>query len=202
MNKRKLHHYWTKIRPITAKYFFIAAAGLLIVGVIGLRQNNIEAIRLRDEVLRIDQQDGDVEAALKKLRAYTHAHMNSELGGSNVLQPIQLKYRYERLVKVEKDRVSAANEKIYNDAQTDCERRFPEGLSGSNRVPCIEEYVSSRNIKEQPVPDSLYKFSFSAPRWSPDLAGISLLLSAVSLLLGLSKLWVDSVIKRRLHDHM
>lgn len=202
MDKRTLHHYWKMVRPVGSRYFLAAAGVFLVIGIVSLRQNNLNAIRLRDEVLAADEQNGDVETALKKLREYTYAHMNSELGGNNVPQPIQLKYRYERLVAAEKERVSAANQKIYNDAQTDCERRFPEGLSGRGRVPCIEEYVSSRNIKEQPIPDGLYKFDFAAPRWSSDLAGISLLLSAVSLLLFLTKAWLDRFIKHRLSEHI
>jgi protein tyrosine phosphatase len=63
---------------------------------------------LRDKLLVVDQQDGDVELALRELREHIYSHMNSELGGSNVQQPIQLKYRYERLVNAEKVRVTQA----------------------------------------------------------------------------------------------
>jgi hypothetical protein len=153
--------------------------------------------------LKVDEQNGDVETALRELRAHVYAHMNSELSGgaSNVQQPVQLKYRYERLVTAEKQRVSAANEKIYNDAQVDCERRFPAGLSGSNRLPCIEQYVTSHNIKERPIPDSLYKFDFAAPRWSPDLAGLSLLLSGLFFLLFFVRVGLERWMKHRLDAH-
>lgn len=202
MDKRRLHHYWTKIRPVDSRYFLIISLVLLVIGVAALRHNNIQALKLRDEVLTVDKQNGDVEAALRKLREYVHSHMNTGLGGSNIQQPVQLKYRYERLLTAEKERVSAANERIYHEAQIDCERRFPEGLSGRGRVPCIEEYVSSHSIKEQPIPDSLYKFDFAAPRWSPDIAGISLMLSAVFFLLFLSRWLLDRYIHRRLSEHM
>ena len=204
MDKRKLHHVYKQIRPFGARYFLIAAVVSLVVGLVALRQNNITAINLRDEVGRVDEQNGDVEAALRRLREHVYNHMNSNLGGgaTNIQQPVQLKYRYERLVAAEKARVSAENERIYNDAQVECERRFPSGLSGSNRIPCIEEYVSSRNVKEQPIPDALYKFDFIAPVWSPDLAGLSLLLSAVLLLLALVRFTADYWLREKFNEHI
>lgn len=204
VNKRSLHHYWTKIKPFGAKYFLIAAFVCLVIGIGALRQNNITALKLRDEVSRVDQENGDVESALRDLREHVHSHMNSGLAGgiANVQQPVQLKYRYERLVSDEKAKVSTQNERIYNDAQEDCERRFPSGLSGSNRIPCIEAYVSAKSIKEQPIPDALYKFDFVAPTWSFDLAGISLLFSGVFLLLAFTRVLIDSWMKRQFHSHI
>lgn len=177
---------------------------MVIVGVIALRQNNLTAIELRDNVLRVDQENGDVEAALRQLRSHVYKHMNSDLSGgtNNIAQPIQLKYRYERLVTAEKQRVSAENTKIYNDAQQVCERLNPTGLSGRGRIPCIEEYVSSRSIKEQPIPDGLYKFDFIAPRWSADLAGLSLALAILFVLLFLVRFSLERWFKHRLHEHM
>lgn len=203
MNKRKLHHVWTTLRPFSSYYFLVVAVVSLVIGLVALRQNNVTAIQLRDEVSKVDEQNGDVEAALRKLREHVYSHMNSDLSGgaANIQQPVQLKYRYERLVSAEKARVSAENERIYNDAQVDCERRFPEGLSGRSRVPCIEEYVSSRSIKEQPIPDSLYKFDFVSPAWSPDLAGISLLISAVFVLLFVVRLLLDRWMKNKFNEH-
>lgn len=203
MDKRKLHHIWASIRPVRAFYFLLAASVCFIIGLNALRQNNLTAIRLRDEVAKVDEQNGDVEAALKKLREHVYSHMNSNLSGgsTNIQQPVQLKFRYERLLSAEKKRVSAENEKIYNDAQVDCERRFPAGLSGSNRIPCIEEYVSSRSTKEQTIPDGLYKFDFISPSWSPDLAGISLLLSAVFALLFIVRFLLDRWMKHQFSEH-
>lgn len=204
MNKRSLHHAWTRLRILQPYYFLVLTAVALIIGLIAMRQNNLTALGLRDDVLKADQADGDVEAALRRLRKHVYAHMNSDLSGGSatVQQPVQLKYRYERLVSAEKERVSAINEKIYNDAQVDCERRFPEGLSGRGRVPCIEEYVSSRSIKEQPIQDGLYKFAFVSPAWSPDLAGLSLLLAGVFLLLFMLRLGLGYWMRIQLKEHM
>lgn len=183
MDKRFLHHLWTRIRPIKTQYLALACLACCIVCVLALRHNNVGMIKLRDAVQATDQQNGDVEKALQELRSYVGAHMNTSLETSNgVYPPIQLKYTYDRLKKAEQDRVQAINSKIYTEAQESCEARFPGSFFGGPRAPCIEQYV-----KEHPgaiaktIPDALYKFSFVSPSWSPDLAGWSLVLSVVTV---------------------
>jgi hypothetical protein len=203
MRKRQLHHLWVRIRPVSYWYFLAAFLVSGIVALVALRQNNLTALRLRDEVLQVDQQNGDVEAALRKLRTYVYGHMNANLASPNgVYPPIQLKYRYERLLAAEKDQVSAANTQIYNDAQKYCEQAVPQGLSGRGRVPCIQEYVDSHGLKEQPIPDALYKFDFASPVWSPDLAGWSLVLTIVFGLLFLIRFGLERWLWHTLEQHL
>ncbi len=203
LSKRKLHHLWTKLRVVSYWYFL---AGFIIFGVIfvnAYRQNNIHMVRLRQAVFTADEQNGDVEKALRELREYVYAHMHTQLavGSTAIRPPIQLKYRYERLLSAEKDRVSTANASIYTAAQADCEQRFPAGLSGRGRVPCISEYVASHGIKEQSIPKELYQFDFVSPLWSPDLAGWSLVLTVIfGALFGLRfslELWL----RQQLNEH-
>ncbi len=203
-NKRHLHHLHVKLAPFRIWYLvvlIVISAGTMAYA---LRQNNLTALRLRDKVLQTDEQNGDVEAALKSLREYVYAHMNTNLasGPSAIRPPIQLKYRYERLMSAEKERVSKQNEKIYTDAQATCESSYPKGLSGSGRIPCIQDYVSKHGVTEQPIEDSLYKFDFVSPRWSPDLAGwmevATALLGAMLVLRLMSEVWL----RKSLSNHM
>lgn len=184
MNKRHLHHVWRRFQLVPAWYFLLAAVICGTLSVVALRNNNLHMLRLRDAVYQADEKDGNVEAALRQLRAYVYNHMNTNLNSGNnaIYPPIQLKHRYERLIATEKKRVSDANTKIYNDAQIICERQFPQGFFGAGRIPCIEQYVANRGVKEQAIPDSLYKFDFVSPRWSPDVAGWSLLLMGLLVL--------------------
>lgn len=159
---------------------FILAAFFGLVAILSLRANNMEAIRLRNHVLEVDKNNGDVEKALRELRSYTYQHMHTDLASStNVYPPVQLKYRYDRLVTAEKERVQAIMAKVYTDAQAECERQNPTDFSGRNRVPCVEAYVTSHKVAEQSINPDLYKFDFASPVWSPDLAGISLVLTGV-----------------------
>jgi hypothetical protein len=202
MNKTQLHNFWTKIRGIKPWYFL--AAGLIsgLVAVLALRQNNLTMITLRAKVVEVDKNNGDIETALRDLREFVYAHMNTNLssGNNSIKPPIQLKYRYDRLIATEKQRVNEANAKIYTDAQAYCEKAVPEGLSGRGRVPCIQDYVSSHGIKEQPVQNGLYKFDFVSPTWSPDLAGFALLLSIISFIAFAFLYGVDRWIKAELKD--
>lgn len=203
MTKGKLHHTWKRLRIISSWYF---VAGLIIsslVAITALRNNNLRAIYLRDQVNQADVQNGDVESALRQLRSFVYSHMNTDLSsGPNAIKPpVQLKVRYERLAMAEKDRVSAINAKIYTDAQKTCEAQFPEGLSGRGRVPCIQDYVTQHGLKEQPIPDALYKFDFTSPSWSLDLAGWSIVFAALFGLLSIVRLSLEYWLHRYLREH-
>lgn len=200
MDKKQLHHFWVRIRPIKPWYFLIIALISGVVAVAALRQNDLAMIKLRQAVVTADQQNGDVETALRNLREYVYGHMNTNLASGNnaIRPPIQLKYRYERLVQAEKNRVAAINAKVYTEAQAVCEQQIPSGLSGGGRVPCIQQYVTAHGTRAQPIPDALYKFDFLSPAWSPDLAGWSLVFSSLSLVLYVITLGVDRWVKAEL----
>lgn len=207
MNKRHLHHTWKILRKVHYWYFLLAAVACLATGVYALRQNNLGAVRLREQVLEVDKQNGDIEAALRELRSYIYSHMNTSLASStSAYPPIQLKYRYERLVKAEQARVDAANKgnTVYNDAQVYCEKTQPQSFYGAGRLGCIQSYIDSHPagavVTANQIPDSLYKFDFVSPVWSPDLAGWSLVLGGICLLLFVVRfgleLWFASQFKR------
>ncbi len=203
MDKGKLHHLWRKLHTVSYWYFFAAFIIFGIIGIFSLRQNNMNAIKLRDHVNQVDKDNGDVETALRQLREYVYSHMNTNLAtGTSIQQPIQLKYRYERLVAAEKAKTEASNSQIYNQAQAECERQYPGSFSGGPRVPCITNYVSTHGVKEQPIQDALYKFNFESPRWSPDLAGISILLSVICFIIFAIKLLFDKLIRHILNQHL
>jgi hypothetical protein len=177
--------------------------------VFALRNNNLTAVHLRDELLKVDQQNGDTAAALNKLRAYTYSHMHADLAnGTSVYPPIQLKYTYQRLVAAEQARVDAINQtsNLYNDAQNYCEKTQPQSFYGAGRLPCIQNYLDSHHapapVQPKAIPDSLYKFDFASPIWSPDLAGWSLVLFVVFLLLFVTRaaleIWLRYNLKRKL----
>lgn len=200
MSKRHLRKIYQKIRVINTWYFFGLFVIFLIVGVLAVRQNNVKSIELRDAVIKADEQNKDVEGALRQLREHMYSHMNSGLSNDALKQPIQLKYRYERLVEAEKQK-SGDSQQVYADAQKYCEERFGQGALRDGRVPCVQEYVSQHSGGQvSQIPDSLYKFDFVSPRWSPDLAGWSLLLSGVFLALFLIRFLTERWFKSELKN--
>lgn len=200
MNKRHLHHVLKQIKRVSAWYFVAAIVITAGVAVYSLRQNNLNAIALRDEVLKVDKENGDIEKALRDLREYVYSHMNTELSSPNgAYPPVQLKYRYERLMAAQKAS-QPNNGALATQAQAYCESQIPTGRS-LNRIECIENYMTTHGTtNSKPIPDSLYKFDFASPAWSPDLAGWSLVLLVffvfLTIVRSLSVLWL----KHNLHQ--
>lgn len=178
-------------------FFWTLIVGLLFLS--AMRVNNATMVQLRDQVYAADKNDGDVQTALTNLQRYVTAHMNTDLtsGKDAIYPPIQLKYTYERLQAAANDQ--SGSEQIYNDAQKYCESLNSTDFSGRNRVPCIQQYVSSHGATTVPktIPDSLYKFDFVSPSWSPDLAGWSLVGTIVLFICGLVSLAARLLHRRR-----
>lgn len=200
MNRKKLYAIWKKIRAVKMGYLVIAFLCMLSITVVALRHNNQQMIVLRDAVYQADKDNGDVEGALRELRQYVYGHMNTNLnsGKTAVYPPLQLKYTYERLVTSQQDQLRQQNAQVYSAAQEHCERLHPatESHSGGPRVPCIRDYVSERGVQISQIPDSIYKFDFVSPRWSPDLAGWSLLATIGLALITIARMVIPYALKR------
>ena len=196
---RKLHSFLQRINVYVLVVILVVS---ITVCVFALRQNNLQVLKLRDAVIAADKDNKDVEGALTELRTYMYSHMNTSLSsGPNAIKPpIQLKYSYERLVEAEQQRLTVENSKVYIEAQAECEKRFPKGLSGSGRIPCITDSVASRGVEQKNIPDSLYKFDFVSPTWSPDLAGWSMLAAIVSGAFLVLRLLLDRWAKAEIRD--
>lgn len=200
MNLRKLNYYHHKIAYLKAWYFLVPAIIFALLAVHGLRSNYSTMVTLREAVYTADAQNGDVESALNDLRSHVYAHMNTNLtSGSNAIKPpIQLKSRYERLVAADAERVKADNAAVSAAAEQVCAQRFPATGYNAPRVSCVQDYVAANAAKARTVPDQLYKFDFISPRWSPDLAGISIVLSLIFTVLFLARTLLEYFMRRRL----
>jgi hypothetical protein len=197
MNKRYLHHLWTRIRPVKVWYLLAATAACAVSCAFALRNNYTTMTQLRAGVYQADKDNGNVEQALYELRSYVGSHMNTSLATNDgVYPPIQLKYTYARLQQAEKDRVDTTNSQVYTDAQHTCEAQYPGSFSGGPRVPCIEQYVKDHGTSARTIPDAMYKFSFASPNWSPDAAGWLLGLSALFLTLAAVRFLLGAWLKR------
>lgn len=196
--KKQLHHKWTKIRAIQVWYLVVVFLCMAGITAVALRHNNQQMVELRQAVYQADENNGNTEKALRELRQYVYGHMNTDLSaGSNaVYPPIQLKHTYERLLAAQQEGAKQANAVIYSEAQSYCERLHPESYSGGPRVPCIRDYVASKGVQVPSIPDSLYKFDFVSPTWSPDFAGWSVVLTVLVFLLLIARLLFPYVLKK------
>lgn len=185
MNKRLARYAWTRLETIKPWYVFVGLLILISFSVYQLRSNNLHMAKLRDAVYLADERGTGVDEALQNLRSYVGQHMNTDLssGQNAVYPPVQLKYTYDRLITTKSEATGDRNAKIYTDAQRYCEDKIPSGFSGRYRIGCIQEYVTAHNASPTYINADLYKFDFYTPTWSPDLAGFSLLFSAIAFVL-------------------
>lgn len=201
MNIRKLYYLHRKLAAAKAWYFLIPALIFALFAVQALRSNYSTMVTLREAVYVADQQNGDVETALARLRQHVHGHMNTNLSsGSNAIKPpIQLKARYERLVAAESERIKTLNAQTNAAGEQACSQQFPAAGFNAPRVACIQDYVAANAVKQRSIPDQLYKFDFVSPKWSFDKAGVSILLSVVFIILFVSRLVLEFYLRRKIH---
>jgi hypothetical protein len=201
MDKAKLHHYWAKFR---SPLLFLPIIGLVIFGTLfiyGMRYNNVTMLELKQKVIVADEQDGDIEGALQELRAFVSTHMNTNMRNSGSLEPpVQLVNEYNRdVAEIKAKNISQDNaNKVYQEAQARCETG---AIPLTARAKCIQDYVSNNStpIAElQLPPKELYIFDFASPKWSPDLAGISMILSIFFGLLIIIRLLLGRYINYKL----
>jgi hypothetical protein len=181
MDKGHLHHLWRIYRHASPWYFVVGVLIFGTISLVSLRHNNEKMVHLRDAVYAADKNNGDVEGRLRVLRQYVYSHMNSSLtsGPNAVHPPIQLKYTYERLQQSKEQQLSAGDSVLYQAAQNYCDGQSDVG---SEVIACIQQYAIDHGAQLAPVPPSLYEFDFVSARWSPDLAGWSLVLTVLSAL--------------------
>src|SRR5579872_6572823 len=125
MDKKQLHHLWTKVRPIKPQYFLVLFGISALICFGALRHNNQTMVKLRNDVYLADQNNGNVQMALEQLQAYVVTHMNTGLssGSNTVYPPIQLKYTYDRLEQAATQAANTSDTQVYTNAQTYCQAR-------------------------------------------------------------------------------
>jgi hypothetical protein len=191
------------IKHVPTWVFLVLFLASSFVSIYALRQNNLNMVKLRSAVYDADKNNGDVNTALNNLRKYVYGHMNTNLssGGNAIKPPIQLKYTYERLQAKAQSQANANNSSLYTEAENYCQAQIPANLSfsGRARVPCVQDYVSTHGSSATSVPAALYKFDFVSPAWSPDLAGWSLVMSGILLMLFIASFIIDKLIASKLN---
>lgn len=197
MEKHKLYGYWHKYRRVS---LVVLASGFIIFSVTSilfLRNNNLTMLRLKENVVQVDAKGGDVEKALTELRNYIFSHMNTTMRPSNTTEPpLQLVSSYNRYIEQQQAKLTAAGQSdMYTAAQANCEREYP---TIAERVNCIQLFVAENGgaLAEINFPSKdLYTFDFASPTWTPDLAGISIVLAVLFFVLLVIRLVAGFFIK-------
>jgi hypothetical protein len=200
MDKHKLYGLWHRFKNSSIILIIVMFVVFAAASVYELRANNLQMVKLRQAVYATDEQNGDVEAALKNLREYVYGHMNTNLrsNSSSSEPPIQLAGRFNRALSAEQARVAAlggANQ-VYVDAQRECE---VSSLPLTARAQCMQNYITANGNGVPQLnlpPKEAYTFDFLSPFWSPDLAGWSIVLASIIGLLLLARLIAGFMVAR------
>lgn len=173
------HCGWRKKR-IKTGYLLIALLAGIFSSAYFLRQNNLKMVELRDAVIVADKTGKNLDQAIENLNTHIFNHMNT-----TTVRPIELVNTYNRQAEAA---IRAANtssgKDVYKEAAAACEQR---GVPLTSIAQCAAEYAAknSPNVNPQKIqlPDkNLFTYSFVSPRWTPDLAGWSVLFTVVILI--------------------
>lgn len=150
-----------------------------ILSVISLRANNIQMLKLKEAVILADEQGVPIEQPLTELRNFVFSHMNTQMRDqSSTEPPIQLVNRFNVYLAEQQEKLKQQGKpNIYAEAQAQCER---PNVSIVQRANCIQAYVVENSVPQAEIklpPKEFYTFDFASPTWTPDLAGISLVIS-------------------------
>jgi hypothetical protein len=200
VDKGKLHHYWIAFRKPSLYVLISATVFFSVLAVYSLRANNLRMLELKQAVYAADEQNGDIEGALQELRSFVNSHMNTQLRSPDATEPpIQLLNQFNRYIEAEQAKIATQDgNQVYKDAQARCETG---AIPLTARAQCIQEYIVANggNISQLTIPPKeLYTFDFVSPRWSPDIAGISLVLAILSGILLIVRLIIGRVLTKEL----
>ena len=158
-------------------------------------------VQRRDAVIAADAQGDDQQTLnrLYELQVYSSGHMNAASGD------VYLDKKYARDVKRITDQMAAASvgttgETTYKKADNVCKPQFSSYSLAYAQ--CMFNELDKYKISDSAgtvtlaMPSvALYKFAFVSPLWSPDFAGISVIVTAVIGLLIIIRL-IAAVILR------
>lgn len=181
---------------------------LIIVGFVAatfLRLNSIGMVQRREAVINADKL-GDETATIDRLydlQRYVAAHMNTDLG-----RGVYLEHSYSRDTQSwQENQYGDANPNgnIYKKAQEVCAPQFSRYSYAY--LQCTTNELAKYPAAANPATDTsrprqeAYIHSFSAPVWSPDFAGWSVLVFVVILLLIVIRLVSLGVLQLMLRKH-
>lgn len=201
MNKRSLHHHWVKYHSLT---LLVPLLGVVIFGsltIYGLRANNLKMLELKQAVVIADEQNADVEESLQELRSHVNSHMNTNMRSDDSSEPpIQLVNKFNRYVDAEQAKITAQGSAnaIYLEAQGQCENG---NIPLTARAQCMQDYILEHGGEPGGLnlpPKELYTYDFASPRWSADLAGVSMIFTIIFGIALIIRLVAGKVIKSQI----
>lgn len=180
---------------------------LLLVGFISatlLRLNNIGMIERRTAVLNADKAGNtdDIARRLYDLQRYVSSHMNTDMGRGIYLQEQYNKDRQQAMDQAAGG--TAANVNIYKTITDACRALYS---AWTPYFQCVQDRLNASTPADDPVKKATlpqpetYRHVFVSPVWSPDFAGLSVVVWFGILLLIIARLISLAVLRALLKRH-
>ena len=191
---KKRSELYRLFKKFNLRILFAFLILFICLSVYGLRQNNLEMVNLKNQLLTADKDNGNVNGDLNLLRNFIYNHMNTSPGTKNgVYPPIQLKYTYQRLLTQAQATIAEQNTQLYTQAVSYCNSIEPNATANETSLKqlasCEEQNYIAKPLASAYISSALYEFDFISPLWSPDLAGFSILIS-IALILAIVAIFI------------
>lgn len=174
---------------------FVIGMIALVVAVMFLRLNSLNMIDYRHAVVVADEK-GDkavLQSSLADLQKYVSSHMNTSLGDGFYLTQSYDRDRTAILTNAQS--TTNPNSAEYQTASIECRSKWQGGRDSfrNDYVKCVIDRVSALTGQTDPgstigLPNpEAYKVNFASPLWSPDAAGISVLICLIIVVVIISR---------------
>lgn len=180
---------------------------LLLVGFISatlLRLNNIGMVERRTAVLNADKSGStdDIARRLYDLQRYVSSHMNTDMGRGIYLQEQYNKDRQKAMDRAAT--TGSSNGNIYKKITDECRALYS---AWTPYFQCVQDRLNASTPADDPVQKAAlpkpeaYRHVFVSPIWSPDFAGLSVLVWFGILLLIIARLASLAILRALVKQH-
>lgn len=206
---RTLSHRLKSIGRLKTWQLFVLLLLMALVSATLLRLNNLGMVERRTAVINADEKaDKEVlRTSIVDLQGYISHHMNTGLVGGLYLAKTYERDRDAALSAAAN--VSNPNSAIYQQASIECRARFQGGVASfrNDYVQCVVEKVGSLAPQADPATSlklpkgDAYRINFSSPVWTPDMAGLSVLICVLLILAIVVRFTTVIVLRLLLRKH-
>ncbi len=201
-DKRRINKTISVLSTVKTWQLLVLFVLLAFVAATFLRLNNVGMVQRLDAVLAADEQgvnQDDIRARLFDLQRYTNTHMNADTG----VFYLAGQYARDTQKVVDQMNESSGGQSVNAKAEAICKPQFTHYTYAYTECMLNEilkqRVVDPADAPKKPSPD-LYRHSYTAPLFSRDFAGLSVLLCIVVLLVilvrGISLLMLKMLLKR------
>lgn len=209
MDKRHLRQWLNRVRRLHTWQLVIILLLGLVVSFTLLRLNNLGMVERRSAVIAADEK-GDREElrqTVVELQRYVSRHMNTSLENGFFLTKTYQRDRDAALTAA--GEATNPNSAVYQQASIECRSRFQGGRESfrNDYVQCVIDQVSTLSAQTDAEPTlklpkaDAYKINFSAPFWTPDMAGLAVAFCALITLVIVGRFGLLVALRLMLRQH-